>query len=63
MRLGAEGSVSDSDSRLSVVGLEAIEDAKRAERSEERGAKWYVISGCRFELSLLSWGEGGESVR
>ncbi len=63
MRLGAEGSDCDSDACLSAVGLEAIEDAKRAARNEERGAKWYVISGCRFELSLLSWGEGGESAR
>ncbi len=45
------------------VGLEATEEAIRAAMSEERGAKWYVMSGCKLELSLLSCGEGGESER
>ena len=52
-----------SDALLSSVGLEATEEAMRAAMSEDRGAKWYVMSGCKLELSLLSCGEGGESER
>ena len=63
MRLSTEGRVSDSDSLLCALGLEAIEDANLAAMSEERGVKWYVISGSRLELSLLACGEGGESER
>jgi hypothetical protein len=63
VRLSTEGLVIDADALLSLLGLETIEDANLAAMSEERGAKWYMISGWRLELSLLSCGEGGESGR
>ena len=64
MRLIVSGlGETDPSAILSSVGLEATEKATRAAMSEERGAKWYVMSGCKLELSLLSCGEGGESGR
>ncbi len=63
MRLITSGVVTDSGALLSSVGLEVTEDANLAARSEERGAKWYEISGWTLKLSLLSCGEGGESER
>jgi hypothetical protein len=53
----------DPDCLLSAVGLEVTEAANLAAMMEDRGAKWYVISGWRLELSLLSCVEGGESER
>ena len=61
MRLGTSEVVPESGALLSSVGLEATEEAMRAAMIEERGAKWYVMSGCKLELSLLSF--GGESGR